>query len=91
MYSYCCTCSCAGGEWVSCDKVQLGFELYRGSYQWDDKPNFNINHRSTGNVTVSLGITIKGVHVHTDTYVSIRIALCMMYSTIFIQYIDLYC
>ena len=61
MCSYCCASSCAAGEWVSCDQVLLGFELFRGSYQWEDKPNFNINHRSTGNVTVSLGITIKGV------------------------------
>ena len=51
----------AAGEWVSCDQVLLGFELCQGSYQWEDKPNFNINHCSTGNVTVSLGITIKGV------------------------------
>ena len=51
----------AAGEWVSCNQVLLGFELCQGSYQWDDKPNFNINHCSTGNVTVSLGITIKGV------------------------------
>ena len=51
----------AAGEWVSCDQVLLGFELFQGSYQWEDKPNFNINHCSTGNVTVSLGITIKGV------------------------------
>ena len=49
------------GEWVSCDQVLLGFELCQGSYQWEDKPNFTINHCSTGNVTVSLGITIKGV------------------------------
>ena len=52
--------SCAAGEWVSCDQVLLGAELFQGSYQWEDKPNFNINHCSTGNWTVSLGITIKG-------------------------------
>ena len=50
---------------MSCDQVLLGFELFQGSYQWDDKPNFNINHCSTGNITVSLGITIKGVSQYT--------------------------
>lgn len=48
------------GEWVACDEVLLGFELFHGSYQWDQKPNFNINQRSTGNVTISLGIKVQG-------------------------------
>ena len=58
---------------MACEEVLLGFELFHGTHQWDAKPNFNINQRSTGNVTVSLGIKIKGEGVSstlcTHTYI----------------------
>ena len=57
-----------GGEWTACDVVQLGVDLYRGSYQWEENPNFNINERSTINITVNLAIRIHGICINVQTY-----------------------
>ena len=49
------------GQWIRCDQVFIGRDVFRGNYEWFDTPNFSLPEGSTVSFIVRLCIQIAGI------------------------------
>ena len=65
----------AEGQWVRCDQVFIGRDIFRGNYEWFDTPNFSLPEGSTVSFIVRLCIQIAGINNTMMNFVC-RYVLC---------------